>query len=368
MRAAVCRAFNQPLVIEELSVAAPQKGEVRVNIAACAICHSDIHAIDGAWDDRLPSVYGHEAAGVVAEIGPGVERFALGDHVLVTLLQHCGHCFYCARNEHPLCEHDFFTASQKRLRDSTGASVYQGIKTAAFAEQVLVDQSQLIGIPADLPFPSASVLACGVITGYGAVVNTAVVTAGDSVVVIGTGGVGLNSIQGAAAVGASPIIALDLSDRKLAAARQFGATHAINPTRSSSEQQVRELTGQRKADYVFVTVGSIEAIEQGVLLMRKGGTLVIVGMPPEGAMVRFEALTCASDSLRILGSKMGSTVLARDVPPLIQRYQQGQLMLDQLVSACYPLDEINTAIADVKQDKVLRAVICFGNHASLKNN
>jgi Zn-dependent alcohol dehydrogenase len=224
---------------------------------------------------------------------------------------------------------------------------------------VIVDQSQVVQIPAEMPLDSAALLACGVITGLGAVVNTARVPAGSSVVVIGTGGVGLNSIQGAFLSGAQPIIAIDRVQSKLEAARSFGATHTVNSTEENPLEAVRSLTQGRGADYVFVTVGSIKAMEQGLTLVRKAGTLVIVGMPASGAKLQIEAVDLADNSQHILGSKMGSTRLHLDVPKLVELYRQGRLKLDELITARYPLEEINEAIAAVKRGEALRNVIVF---------
>src|SRR6478735_2191073 len=227
MRAAVCRAFGEPLVIEDVQLAAPNRGELRVRLAACAICQSDIHYLNGAWGGSLPAVFGHEAAGVVAEIGPGVLGFSAGDHVVVTLVRSCGACGPCTRGEPTLCETTFPLNEHGPLSAADGAVIAQGLRTAAFAEEVVVDTSQAVVIPPDLPLDSASLLACGVLTGYGAVVNTAGVTPGSSVVVIGTGGVGLNAVQGAAIAGATTLIAVDIADDKLETARAFGATDAV---------------------------------------------------------------------------------------------------------------------------------------------
>jgi Zn-dependent alcohol dehydrogenase len=230
VKAAVCRKFAEPLSIEEVELASPGAGELRVRIAACAICHSDIHYADGAWGGDLPSVYGHEASGIVEEIGAGVDGFAVGDHVVVTLIRSCGRCYHCADGDEVLCEAEFSLDREGPITAPDGARINQGLRTGAFAEQVTVDASQVVAIPDEIPFDSASLLACGVITGLGAVVNTAGVEAGDNVVVIGTGGVGLNSIQGAALSGCAKIIAIDISDDKLAAAEHFGATHGVNST------------------------------------------------------------------------------------------------------------------------------------------
>jgi S-(hydroxymethyl)glutathione dehydrogenase/alcohol dehydrogenase len=359
MKAAVCREFGAPLVIEDIGIDPPAAGEVRVKLAACAICHSDIHYIEGAWGGSLPVLCGHEAAGVVEEAGAGVTLAKPGDHVVVTLIRSCGRCFFCARGDPTLCEGSFALDRESRLRDAEGNAIRQGIRTGAFAEHVVVDQSQVVPIPESLPFDVASLLACGVITGLGAVVNTAKVPPGSSVAVIGTGGVGLNSVQGAALVGAQPIIAIDLADGKLAAATEFGATHTINSTRDDAKEAVRAATSGRGADYVFVTVGSVAAVEQGITLLRRGGTLVIVGMPASGAKASIEALDVADHSWRIIGSNMGSTRLRIDVPKLIEHYEQGRLKLDELITARYPLAEINQAIAAVNRGEALRNVIVF---------
>jgi S-(hydroxymethyl)glutathione dehydrogenase / alcohol dehydrogenase len=359
MKAAVCREFRKPLAIEEITLAAPRAGEVKVRIAACAICHSDLMAIDGAWGGDLPAVFGHEAAGVVEEVGAGVARFAPGDHVVVTLLRSCGECHLCGRGEPQLCETRLPLDEHSPLCAHDGSSIRQGLRTGAFAEQVVVHASQIAVIPPGVPLASASLLACGVITGAGAVLNTAAVRPGSHVATIGTGGVGLNCVQGAAICGATTNVAIDLSDRKLAAARTFGASHTINPGQDDVRAVVRSLTGGRGADYVFVAAGSAAAIEQGVTLLGRGGTLVVVGMTAQGVKVRLEALDIADDALRILGSKMGSARPRVDIPILVDWYLQGRLKLDELISARYPLERINEAIASSARGDALRNVITF---------
>lgn len=359
MLAAVCHAFGAPLSIEKVGLAEPGPGEVEVALGACAICHSDIHYIDGAWGGDLPAVYGHEAAGRVARLGEGVDDLAVGDHVVVTLIRACGHCYFCDRLEPTACEHDFPLAHRSALRDRQGRPLTQGMGTAAFAERVLVHRSQVVAIPRDLPFDVASLLACGVITGVGAVTNTAAVPAGASVAVIGTGGVGLNILQGAAIVGAEPIIALDLNAEKRRIARQFGATDAVDPQAEDVDRAVRALTAGRGADYVFVSVGSKPAIEAGLRLMRRGGSLVIVGMPASGVTIGVDPTSLAAAGQRILGSKMGSARIASDIPRLVELYRAGRLELDALVSARYPLAAIDEAIASARSGAALRNVIVF---------
>ena len=360
MKAAVCREFGRPLHIEELTLASPEEGEVKVKLAACAICNSDITYMDGGWGGSLPMVFGHEAAGIVEEVGPGVASIAIGDRVLVTLIRSCGHCPDCENGEPYVCGSSFPIDTDGRLATRDGKKVVQALKTGAFAEAVVVDQSQLVVIPASVPLDVASLLSCGVITGLGAVVNTAKVDYGSSVVVIGCGGVGLNAVQGAALVTAYPIIALDLVESKLKAALDFGATHIINPLANDAGEKVKELTKGRGADYVFVAAGSPKAFEQGLDLLAPSGTLVIVGMPPTGQKIAVEAGNIAGAGQKIIGSKMGSTRLRIDIPKLVKLYENGRLKLDELITGRYPLERINEAIDEVRADKALRNVIVFG--------
>jgi Zn-dependent alcohol dehydrogenase len=358
MKAAVCRAFGEPLQVEEIEIAGPAAGEVQVKVRACAICHSDILFMDGAWGGELPAVYGHEAAGVVEAVGPGVTGLAPGDHVVVTLIRSCGGCHYCERAMETQCETRFPLDEQSPLRDATGASLVHGLRTGGFAEQVLVEASQVCAIPPGIPFDAASLLACGALTGFCAVTNTANMPAGSTAAVIGCGGVGLNTIQGARYVGATKIIALDLVDAKLAAAKQFGATDAFN-SGGDARDRVLALTGGRGVDYAFITVGAAKAIDLGLTLLAAGGSAVIVGMPPSGINSEIDPGTLASRGQSLLGSKMGSARVAVDIPHLVGLYQRGDLKLDELISGRYPLTEINQAVASVKSGTALRNVIIF---------
>lgn len=359
IKAAICYEFGKPLVIEEVLLDPPQAGEVQVQLTACAICHSDIHYMEGAWEGVLPAVYGHEAAGVVTEVGPGVTEIVPGDHVVVTLIRSCGRCYYCEQGQSTMCEATFALDNETRLHTKAGEPILQALRTGCFAEAAVVDQSQVVKLPKAVSMESASLLACGVITGLGAVVNTAQVPFCSSVVVIGTGGVGLNSIQGARLLGAHPLIAIDLLDSKLEAAREFGATHTINVSHEDAIARVQELTEGRGADYVFVTVGSGRAMEQGLMLIRKAGTLVLVGMPASGVKVQIEAVDFAGSGQHIMGSKMGSTQLRLDIPKLVALYEEGRLKLDELITERYSLDQINAAIAAVNRGEALRNVIIF---------
>jgi S-(hydroxymethyl)glutathione dehydrogenase/alcohol dehydrogenase len=359
VRAAVCRAFGTPLVIEELRLDPPQEGEVRVRVAACAICHSDLSLVEGAWGGSLPAVYGHEASGVVTEVGADVEAVRPGDRVVVSLLRSCGRCFFCERGEPHLCEREFPLDRVGRLSTADGEPVLQGLHTGAFADEVVVDQSQLAVVPESLPSEVAALLGCAVVTGFGAVVDRADVPEGSSVVVVGTGGVGLNCVQAAALRGAAPIVAADISLAKREAAVRFGATGAVDPAAGDLARAVRALTAGRGADYVFVTVGRAEAIEKGLACVRRGGTLVVVGMPPSGETFRVVAVDLAHDDVRILGSKMGSARLADAVPRLVDLHGRGRLKLEELISARYPLARINEAIAAARDGDTLRNVIVF---------
>lgn len=359
MKAAVCREFAKPLTIEDVSLAEPGSGEVKVRLKACAICHSDIVYMDGGWGGTLPAVYGHEAAGVVDAVGSGVRGFAPGDHVVVTLIRYCGDCHYCAQGHQVMCERSFPLDNESPLTVPGGDELQQGLRTGAFAEAVVVDCSQICVIPKTIPFESASLLACGVLTGFCAVTNTVQVPAGSNVVIIGAGGVGLNTVQGATLAGAGTVVVVDIADAKLEAAKQFGATHTLNSTTSDLRQACLDLTAGRGADFVFITVGAKAAIDQGVGLLARAGTLVVVGMPVSGVLAAYDPGTLASMGQRIVGSKMGSARVSEDIPQLVTLYQQGKLKLDELVSGRYSLSDINAAIASVKRGEALRHVIVF---------
>lgn len=359
MRAAVCHEFGAPLQIEDIRIDPPEYGEVQVRLKACGVCHSDIHYIDGSWGGMLPAVYGHEAAGVVEAVGPGVNGFAPGDRVIATLLRSCGACYYCTHASTQLCDGAFPIDEQTRLHAADDTDLVQGLRTGAFAEFVVVEQSQVAVIPADMPYESAALLGCGVLTGWGAVVNTAGMPAGSSAAVLGIGGVGLNTLQAAAYAGAGPVIAIDPATDKRAVAESFGATRFLDPQSEDVPAAVRALTGGRGVDYAFVTVGSSKVVAAGLQLIRPGGTLVLVGMPAAGDILPLEPGDLASYGQNILGSKMGSASMERDVPRLIALYQSGDFKLDELVSGCYPLEEINEAISSVKRSAALRNVIVF---------
>lgn len=359
MKAAVCYDFGQPLVVEEVEIDPPQEGEVKVRLAACGICHSDVHLIRGEWGGDLPVVAGHEGAGIVEAVGSGVTLTKPGDHVVVSLLRSCGRCFSCVTGTPYLCTGSFAMDGQSRLRNARGERLHHGLRTATFAEYAIVDQSQVVQVPDDLPLDQACLLACGVITGLGAVVNTAQARPGSSVVVIGTGGVGLNAVQGAVLSGANPIIAVDRLDTKLEAARAFGATHIVNAIQGDAVAAIFELTGGRGAEYVFVTVGSTAAMSQGLRMIGKRGTLVLVGLPEQGATIPLPVEQMVGNGQHVVGSNMGSTRLRVDVPRLVDLYRQGRLKLDELITRRYPLERINEAIESMERGEALRNVVVF---------
>jgi len=357
MKAAVCYEFGKPLVVEEVDLDPPQKGEVKVRMAATAVCHSDIHLIRGELGGRVPLVPGHESAGYVEELGEGVTLVKPGDAVVVSLIASCGRCLQCVSGRPHLCEIRWPLNRESRLHNKQGEDLRHMARTASFAEYAIVDESQLAPIPDDMPIDRAALLACGVITGFGAVVNRAQVEALSSVVVVGTGGVGLNSVQGAALSGAYPVIAVDLSDSKLEAARVFGATHTVKADDADAVDTVKQLTAGRGADYVFVTVGSTAAVQQGYLMSGPRGMTVVVGLPPRGETITLPPFLPGERMLT--SSTMGTTRLSVDIPKLVALYQTGHLKLDELISNRYPLEQINEAIEAVERGEVLRNIIVF---------
>jgi Zn-dependent alcohol dehydrogenase len=359
IRAAVCRAFGEPLTIETLELAGPGPGEVRVRVQAVAICHSDVSGVDGAWGGTLPIVYGHEAAGVVAEVGDGVD-LEVGQSVVVTLIRACGECRRCQRGEFVACTTTFPLDERSPLTTPDGETIVHGLRTAAFAEQVVVHESQVVAIDDAIDPKAASLLACGVITGVGAVVNTAAVEPGSTVVVIGCGGVGLNVVQGARLAGAGAIVAVDVQPAKLDLARRLGANH-VAVAGGDVATVVREVSDGLMADYVFVATGSPAALGGALALVGSMGALVVVGMPPEGVSGSYDPGWLAGLNQRILGSKMGTSVIARDIPALLARYRAGELELDGLVSRTFGLDQINEAMDEVRAGSALRNVIVFAD-------
>jgi S-(hydroxymethyl)glutathione dehydrogenase / alcohol dehydrogenase len=357
VKAAICERFGEPLTVGEVELDAPQAGEVSVDVRACGVCRSDITLIDGHWGGELPAVYGHEVAGVVADVGDGVEKLAAGDHVVVTLVRTCGACYFCARGESTQCEGRFDIDGRAALKTASGTRVTQGLRVAGFAERVTVHASQAVAIPKDVPLESACLLSCAVATGFGAVRNIARVEAGASVVVVGAGGVGVNSVQAARIAGAELVIAVDVSESRLAAARDLGATALVNSSRSDAVEKIRYMTHGRGADYTFITTGNLAAIELGLRMSRRAGTVVMVGMTASGETVAISPGDVADAGLRLLGCRLGAIQPEVDIPALIGLYRAGRLQLDVLVTARFPLDAINEGVAATRRGAGLRSVI-----------
>ena len=367
MKAAVCYEYGKPLVVEEINIDPPQRGEVKVRLAVTAICHSDIGQVREGTGGHLPFVSGHECAGYVDEVGEGVTSVKPGDATVVCHMASCGKCFYCLTGRPHLCEYDWPLNRESRISNKQGQRLGPVIGFAGFAEYVIVDQSQLVKIPKEMPMDRAALLACGVITGFGAVVNRAKVQPHESVVVIGAGGIGLNAVQGAAFVSAHPVIAVDINDKKLQAARTFGAKHTINSKQEDAIKVVKQLTSGHGADYVFVTVSSAsggsessDPLVQGFSMSGPRGTTVIVGLSSmKKGMVSLPVSQFLKDERVLMGCYMGSTNLGVDIPRLVALYQAGRLKLDELITGRYPLEKINEAIDSVERGEALRNVIVF---------
>ncbi len=358
IKAAVCRTHGQPLVIEEVHLRDPGTSEVQVTLETCAICQSDISYIDGGWGGDLPAVYGHEAAGKITALGPNTSSYALGDDVIVTLLRACGACPSCQAAEPAYCS-DQTPPDGSPLFAADGTGIERPMHCGAFAEKVTVHISQLARIPPDMPKTSACLLSCGVITGVGAAVNVAQVRPGETIVVIGAGGVGLNAIQGARIAGAARIIAVDLNPDKLDMALEFGATHGVLASDEKPWKAAAKANGGRGADAVLVTVGAIPAYNTAARYLARKGRLIMVGMTHGGDLASYDPAIIANLGQRLIGTKMGDTRLARDIPWMVDLYEQGSLKLDELVSGTWALDQINEAIADTRTGAAKRNVVFF---------
>ena len=358
MKAAVCREFGAPLSLENVAIAAPEGQAMKVKINACAICHSDITYMQGGWGGTPPLLFGHEAAGTVMETGNGVTAFAEGDRVVVTLMRSCGTCPSCGDDLEAICATPP-AINDTIITDNANAAVMPAMNTGAFAEEVLVHERQCIAIPDELGFDAASLLGCGVITGFGAVTRVGKVQPGEAVAVIGTGGIGINAIQAARIAGASTLVAIDTADDKAPLARKLGATDFINPMTDDAQARVMDITGGKGLDAVFVGVGASKAIESAVPMIRAGGRIVIMGMPASGDLAAIDASDLAGSAKTIIGTKMGSAMIRDDIPKLIALHQQGEIALDELISHRFTFDEINAAIEMAISPQSSRVVITF---------
>ncbi|MEH0295496.1 Zn-dependent alcohol dehydrogenase [Agrobacterium sp. CCNWLW155] len=363
MKAAVLNAIDGTFSVEEIEIDAPKGREVLVEVKASGLCHSDLHMAETDFGLPLPAVFGHELAGIVKEIGPDVREFAVGDHVVGSLVQYCGHCEACLDGRTYQCAHPEETqrapTEPPRLtRD--GGPVTSVFGTAAFAEYTLVHENQLAKVPKQLPFPQASILGCGCITGAGAVINTAGVKPGDTVAVIGVGGVGLNVISGAKLAGAKRIIAIDLQPAKEELARRFGATDFVNAGDGDPVEKVRELTGGG-VGYAFEVIGLKATTHQAIKMLRKGGGAYLIGMHKPNAPIEVDALMdLIANQGTIKGVFMGSTNIKHDIPMYADLYLQGRFNLDDLISREIGIGEINEAYRELKKGAIARSVItCF---------
>ncbi len=365
IKAALLFEPNRRFVVETVHLADPRAGEVRVKIAASGVCHSDWHVATGDTKQPMPVVTGHEGAGVVESVGEGVTRVRVGDHVTLSWTPDCGECFYCQRGQPNLCE-TYTTPLWKgvmldgtpRLSRLDGSPIYHYCGLATFAEYAVVPETACIAIPKEVPLKAAALVGCAVATGVGAAIYTAKVAPGDTVVVYGAGGVGLNVIQGAALSGAGMIIAVDTAPAKAAIARGFGATHFV-PAGSASLDAIRALTDGRGADHVFETVGLPAVQEASLEAVRPGGMLTLVGLSPMGSGTNLPGAVIVRQEKTIKGSYYGSVSPRRDFPKLIDLYGKGKLKLDELVSREFPLEQINEAYAEMLSGGTARGVIVF---------
>jgi S-(hydroxymethyl)glutathione dehydrogenase / alcohol dehydrogenase len=361
-RAAVMRAYDTPLSVEEITLDDPGAGEVVVRLAATGVCHSDHHMLGGAFKTPLPVVLGHEGAGIVESVGQGVRGISPDDHVVLAWIPSCGRCRYCATGRPALCADRQGVerpGGPMRLHGADGVGIHQFLDTSAFAERVLVREEGIIPIAADVPLEVAALVGCAVLTGVGAVTRTARVEPGSVVAVYGAGGVGLNVIQGAALAGAARIIAVDRRPAALDLARRFGATDTLDAsdaTVGEPARTIRKLTGGG-VDYAFEVIGLPETIAQAWESLAPGGRAVIVGLTEPRAQVTLRADFLSEKA--ILGCIFGSSVPRVDVPRVLDLYRRGRLNLDELATRRYPLAEVNEALAALDGAEGGRGVLVF---------
>ncbi|MBL8164630.1 MAG: Zn-dependent alcohol dehydrogenase [Anaerolineae bacterium] len=364
IQAAILTAAHQPFIVDQVELSEPGAGEVRVRIAASGVCHSDYHLVSGATQHPMPVVPGHEGAGVVESVGAGVTRVKPGDHVTLNWAPDCGECFYCLRGKPNLCETYVAPIWAGTMLDGTtrlrwnGQTVYHFSGLASFAEYAVVPQESCVPIRKDVPLEIAALVGCAVATGVGAVIYTAGVRSGESVVVFGCGGVGLSIVQGALLAGAEKIIAVDTNPAKMEIARQFGATHALLSS-SSTLDEIRALTGGRGAEHAFEAVGIPALQELAFQAIRPGGTLTLAGLSAMGTGTNLPGAVITRQEKVIKGSYYGTVNASRDFPMLLDLYAAGKLKLDQLISRRYPLNQINEAYQEMLSGSLARGVIVF---------
>ncbi len=376
VQAAVLPAAGEPFQLEELTLLPPRAGEVLVQVKAAGVCHSDWHLATGDTRHPLPLVAGHEGAGVVVEVGDGVTQVSPGDHVALNWSPACGHCFYCLNGTPYLCSTYVETIWAGVLRDGEtrlrrgNESVYHYCALACFADHTVVDETSCVPLPKDVPFPIAALVGCAVTTGVGAVLNTAQVRPGSSLVVFGAGGVGLSAIMGGKLAGADPIIAVDRAEAKREIALAFGATDFVlagneahgdyeQLTNGSVVQRIRELTGGRGADYAVEAVGLSSVQELCLAAARPGGMIVLAGLSPMGTSTNLPGAIITREEKTVKGSYYGSSFAPRDFPQYAEFYRRGQLDLDRMISKTYKLGEINEAFDVMLQGDAARGVIVW---------
>jgi S-(hydroxymethyl)glutathione dehydrogenase/alcohol dehydrogenase len=361
-KAVVCREWNKPVVVEQIQVESPRRGEVMVQIKACGVCHSDLSGTNGTIPLPPPTVLGHEAAGIVAEVGEGVTDVAVGDTVVVSWIPTCGKCPYCVEGRPQLCDVSAKATltlpdGTSRYKDAHGNTLNHFAGTGVMTEYATLHRDNVIKIDPDVPLDKAALVGCAVMTGVGAALNTAKVRPGSSVAVFGAGGIGLNVIQGAALAGAEKIIAVDLEDKKLEFAGVFGATHTVNPkTAGDAVQSIMALTGGG-AEFTFECIGNAKVIEQAFAATRKGGTCVVVGVAKMTDQVTLGAFLLPFQEKVLTGSMYGSARPSVDFPRLLNLYKSHRLKLDELVTATYKIEEINRAFDDMQKGVNARGVI-----------
>jgi Zn-dependent alcohol dehydrogenase len=357
-------AQSKPLAIEEVELDPPQHGEVLVKIGAAGLCHSDLSVIDGNRPRPTPMVLGHEAAGVVEKVGSGVDDLAVGDHVVMVFVPSCGHCLPCAEGRPALCEPGAAANSAgtllsgKRRLHRDGTQVHHHLGVSAFAQYATVSRRSLVKIDKDLPLEEAALFGCAVLTGVGAVINTAKVPAGSSVAVVGLGGVGLSSLLGAVAVGARRVVAVDLSDEKLGLARQLGATDTFNSGVPGAVDEIKAATGGG-VEFAFEMAGSVRAMDVAYRITRRGGTTVTAGLPPPDHTFALPQVNLVAEERTVKGSYIGTCVPTRDLPRYIELYRRGKLPVDRLMSGRLTLDEINVGFDRLHEGKAVRQVVVF---------
>ncbi len=364
-KAVICREINQPVVVEDIEVESPRRGEVMIKLAACGVCHSDYSVTTGTIPFPPPVVLGHEGAGTVVEIGEGVTDFSIGDAVVSSFVSMCGKCRYCQTGRPQLCDQAAKAAytlpdGTVRTTDLLGKPLNIFSGCGVMAEYATLHTDNVVKIDRDIPLDRAALVSCGVMTGVGAVVNTAQVEAGSVTVVFGCGGVGLNAIQGCAIASAAVIVAVDTADAKLELARQFGATHVLNAkTEENVVKALRKLTGGG-ADYAFECVGNGEIAAQAYGALRKGGTAVVVGVAGQKDTTTLRTASLTFEEKTLTGSYFGSARPREDFPRLLALYRSKRLKLDELITRTYRIEEAPQAFADLASGINARGVIVFG--------